>query len=125
MQAYTTIQNDILQQPTVREIQFVRLHLGPLSRSLQESARQWVVSLGKSMNESAHQNMKQLTEELEVSVCVCACVCVCVCVCARDGSSTLVLVIYYKVNCIQFIMTVNNALHNNWLIRVVVRMWSL
>ena len=69
MQAYTNLQIDISQEPTVKEVEFVRLHLGPLSRSLQESARQWVVSLGKLMNESAQQNLTELKEKLNVSVC--------------------------------------------------------
>ena len=66
MQAYSSIQADIIQQPTVKEVQFVLLHLGPLSRSLQGSARQWVESLGKLMNDSAHKSMTELVEELEV-----------------------------------------------------------
>ena len=47
-------------------MEFVLLHLGPLSRSLQEIARQWVLSLGKLLNDSARENLMSLKEELEV-----------------------------------------------------------
>ena len=70
MQAYTNLQTDIAQQPIVKEVEFVRLHLGPLSRSLQESARQWVISLGRLMNDSAKQSLLELKEKLDVSACL-------------------------------------------------------
>lgn len=50
----------------VKDVEFVRLHLGPLSRSLQESARQWVESLGKLMKDTVEEGMNQLNTELEV-----------------------------------------------------------
>lgn len=70
MQAYTNLQIDIAQQPTVKEVEFVRLHLGPLFRSLQENARQWVVSYGRLLNDSAKQSLFELKEKLDVSVCL-------------------------------------------------------
>ena len=47
-------------------MEFVLLHLEPLSRSLQDNARQWVLSLGKLLNTSAEDELRKLQEELNV-----------------------------------------------------------
>ena len=67
IQMYYKIQNDISQQPLEKEVEFVRLHLGPLSRSLQDNARQWILSLGKILNDSARESLLALKTELEVN----------------------------------------------------------
>ena len=67
IQMYYKIQNDISQQPLEKEVEFVLLHLGPLSRSLQDNARQWILSLGKILNDSARESLLALKAELEVN----------------------------------------------------------
>ena len=36
-------------QPMVKEVDFIRLHLGPLAESVQDNANAWVTSLGKQI----------------------------------------------------------------------------
>ena len=36
-------------QPMVKEVDFIRLHLGPLAESVQENANAWVTSLGEQI----------------------------------------------------------------------------
>ena len=66
IQVYCKIQDDINQQSQEKEIAFVLLHLGPLIRSLQDNARQWILSLGKILNESARESLMALKNEIEV-----------------------------------------------------------
>ena len=67
IQIYLNVLKDITLQPVKKEVEFILLDFGPLSRSLQENARQWVVSLGKKMNESSRIDLMALRDELEVS----------------------------------------------------------
>ena len=66
MQKYSAVQKEIARQPLKREVEFVMLRLDPLSRSLQDSARQWILSLGKLLNGSAKDHMTKLKEEMNV-----------------------------------------------------------
>ncbi|NXA37419.1 DYH10 protein, partial [Eudromia elegans] len=66
LQFYTKIAQDVTQQPLLKDERFIRLQLGPLAYTLQESARGWVISLGKLLNESAKEELVSLQEEIEV-----------------------------------------------------------
>ncbi|KAM5237710.1 dynein axonemal heavy chain 10 [Ctenodactylus gundi] len=65
LQFYTRIAQDVLRQPLLRDERCVRLLLGPLATTVQESARSWVVSLGKLLNDSAREGLFSLQEEIE------------------------------------------------------------
>ena len=67
IQKYTAVQKEIAKQPLKKEVEFVLLHLEPLSRSLQDNARQWILSLGKLLNTSADEELRKLNDELQVS----------------------------------------------------------
>ena len=49
----------------VREVDFIRLHLGPLAESVQENANAWVTSLGKLLNNSARDNLEGLKNTID------------------------------------------------------------
>lgn len=66
IQKYTIVQKEIAKQPPKKEVEFVLLHLEPLARSLQDNARQWILSLGKLLNTSASEELKNLLDELQV-----------------------------------------------------------
>uniref|UniRef100_A0A8C6ZHZ5 Dynein axonemal heavy chain 10 n=1 Tax=Nothoprocta perdicaria TaxID=30464 RepID=A0A8C6ZHZ5_NOTPE len=65
LQFYTKIAQDVTQQPLIKDERFIRLQLGSLASTLQESARGWVISLGKLLNESAKEELLSLQEEIE------------------------------------------------------------
>ncbi|NWJ04820.1 DYH10 protein, partial [Crypturellus undulatus] len=66
LQFYTKIAQDVTQQRLVKDVRFIRLQLGSLACTLQESARGWVISLGKLLNESAKEELLSLQEKIEV-----------------------------------------------------------
>lgn len=66
LQFYTKISQEVMRQPLVKEEHCVRLQLGPLAHTVQESAKAWVMSLGKLLNESAREELHSLHEEMEV-----------------------------------------------------------
>ncbi|NXE53497.1 DYH10 protein, partial [Casuarius casuarius] len=66
LQFYTKVAQEATQQPLVKDERFIRLQLGPLAYTVQESARGWVISLGKLLNESAREELFSLQEEIEV-----------------------------------------------------------
>ena len=55
-----------MTQPMMKEIGCVMLHLEPLARTIRDSAKSWVTSLGKLLNDSARSRLMQLKEQLEV-----------------------------------------------------------
>ncbi|XP_064378089.1 dynein axonemal heavy chain 10 [Dromaius novaehollandiae] len=65
LQFYTKVAQEATQQPLVKDERFIRLQLGPLAYTVQESARGWVISLGKLLNESAREELFSLQEEIE------------------------------------------------------------
>lgn len=68
LQFYMKIAQEVTQQPLIKDEQFIRLHMGPLVYMVKESARDWMISLGKLLNESARQELFSLQEEIEVGV---------------------------------------------------------
>lgn len=66
LQFYTKIAQEVMRQPLVKEEHCVRLQLGQLAHTVQESAKAWVASLGKLLNESAREELHSLYEEMEV-----------------------------------------------------------
>ncbi|XP_054568736.1 dynein axonemal heavy chain 10 [Eptesicus fuscus] len=65
LQFYTRIAQEVMRQPLVKEEHCVRLQLGPLAHTVQESAKAWVTSLGKLLNDSAREELHSLHEEME------------------------------------------------------------
>ncbi|XP_007489994.2 dynein axonemal heavy chain 10 isoform X1 [Monodelphis domestica] len=65
LQFYSKIAYEVTRQPLIRDDQCIRLQLGPLAYTVQESARSWVVSLGRLLSESAKEELILLHEELE------------------------------------------------------------
>lgn len=59
-------QEGIRSQPDNKLMEFIYLNLTPLKTSLLDSAQQWIVSLGKALNESAKDSLINLKTELEV-----------------------------------------------------------
>ncbi|XP_051831868.1 dynein axonemal heavy chain 10 [Antechinus flavipes] len=66
LQFYSKIANDVTRQSLVKDEQCIRLQLGPLAYTVQESAKSWVVSLGKLLSESAKEDLFALNEEFEI-----------------------------------------------------------
>ncbi|XP_069353305.1 dynein axonemal heavy chain 10 isoform X1 [Eulemur rufifrons] len=65
LQFYTKIAGEVTRYPLTKDEHCVRLQLGPLANTVQESAKSWVVSLGKLLNESAKEELYNLHEEIE------------------------------------------------------------
>ena len=55
-----------ITQPKHFECGFILLHLDPLARAIHESARLWVTSLGRYLNDSARTSLTELKGEIEV-----------------------------------------------------------
>ncbi|NWH62014.1 DYH10 protein, partial [Geococcyx californianus] len=68
LQFYMKVAQEVTQQPLIKDEQFIRLQLAPLAYTVQEHARDWVVSLGKLLNESAREELFSLQEEIQVGV---------------------------------------------------------
>ncbi|KAE8635010.1 hypothetical protein XENTR_v10002490 [Xenopus tropicalis] len=65
LQFYSKISLEVTQQPLIKDVQCIRLYLGPLAYTVQENARAWVNSLGHLLNESAREELYKLKDELE------------------------------------------------------------
>ncbi|XP_043835576.1 dynein axonemal heavy chain 10 [Dromiciops gliroides] len=65
LQFYSKIANEVTRQSLIKDEQCIRLQLGPLAYTVQESAKSWVVSLGRLLSESAKEELFLLHEELE------------------------------------------------------------
>uniref|UniRef100_A0A8B9BUE2 Dynein axonemal heavy chain 10 n=1 Tax=Anser brachyrhynchus TaxID=132585 RepID=A0A8B9BUE2_9AVES len=65
LQFYMKIAQEVTQQPLIKDEQFIRLQMGPLVYVVEENARDWMISLGKLLNESARQELFSLQEEIE------------------------------------------------------------
>ncbi|KAF1596613.1 Dynein heavy chain 10, axonemal, partial [Eudyptes moseleyi] len=68
LQFYMKVAQEVTQQPLIKDEQFIRLQLAPLAYTVQESARGWMISLGKLLNESAREELFSLQEEIQVGV---------------------------------------------------------
>eukprot|EP00731_Ephydatia_muelleri_P035324 Em0114g8a len=65
MNLYTRTSDIISTRPMQKEIMFALLHLEPLARALQETARVWVTSLGRRLHNTAAGGLLQLDLELK------------------------------------------------------------
>ncbi|KAF6080979.1 dynein axonemal heavy chain 10 [Phyllostomus discolor] len=65
LQFYSKISYEVARNSLTKDEHCVRLQLGPLAGTVQESARSWVVSLGKLLGESAKEELYSLHEEME------------------------------------------------------------
>ena len=70
MHFYSQVVSEVDAQPAEKEVEFARLNLDPLAASLRENARQWVMALGKRLNDAARTKLTQLRTELEVYTCL-------------------------------------------------------
>ena len=68
MHFYSRVVSEVDAQPAEKEVEFARLNLVPLAASLRENARQWVMALGKRLNDAARTKLTQLRTELEVHI---------------------------------------------------------
>lgn len=68
LQFYMKVAQEVTQQPLIKDEQFIRLQLAPLAYMVQESAKGWVISLGKLLNESAREELFSLQEEIQVGI---------------------------------------------------------
>ncbi|NXI62875.1 DYH10 protein, partial [Anseranas semipalmata] len=66
LQFYMKITQEVTQQPLIKDEQFIRLQLGPLVYTVKKNARDWMISLGKLLNESAREELFSLQEEIGV-----------------------------------------------------------
>lgn len=49
-----------------KDLDFARLNIDPLATTIQANARAWVKELGKSLNDSARDDLNDLKGEIEV-----------------------------------------------------------
>lgn len=49
-----------------KDLDFARLNIDPLATTIQANARAWVKELGKSLNDSAREDLNDLKGEIEV-----------------------------------------------------------
>ncbi|XP_023576433.1 dynein heavy chain 10, axonemal [Octodon degus] len=66
LQFYSRIADDVLRHPLVKDEHCIRLLLGPLATTMQETAKSWVNSLGRLLNDSAREELYSLQEEIEL-----------------------------------------------------------
>lgn len=66
LQFYLKVAQEVMQQPMVKDEQCIRLQLEPLASTVQETAKGWMASLGKLLNESAKEALYELQENIEV-----------------------------------------------------------
>nr|XP_028567040.1 dynein heavy chain 10, axonemal isoform X2 [Podarcis muralis] len=65
LQFYLKVAQEVMQQPMVKDEQCIRLQLEPLASTVQETAKGWMASLGKLLNESAKEALYELQENIE------------------------------------------------------------
>ncbi|NXA03995.1 DYH10 protein, partial [Sapayoa aenigma] len=68
LQFYTQVAQEVTRQPLIKDEQFIRLQLAPLTFTVQDHAKAWVISLGKLLNELAREDLFMLQEEIQVGV---------------------------------------------------------
>uniref|UniRef100_A0A8D2N9M5 Dynein-1, subspecies f n=1 Tax=Zonotrichia albicollis TaxID=44394 RepID=A0A8D2N9M5_ZONAL len=64
LQFYMTVTQEVTQGPLVKDEQFIRLQLAPLASAVKENARNWMLSLGKLLNELAKEELLSLQDEI-------------------------------------------------------------
>ncbi|XP_031448519.1 dynein heavy chain 10, axonemal isoform X3 [Phasianus colchicus] len=62
---YMKIAQEITQQPLIKDEQFIRLCLSTLVSVVEDKAKDWMISLGKLLNEFARKELFSLQEEIE------------------------------------------------------------
>lgn len=72
LQFYMKIAQEVTQQPLIKDEQFIRLYLSTLVSAVEGKAKDWMISLGKLLNEFARKELFSLQEEIEVGV-SCSC----------------------------------------------------
>ncbi|XP_006894689.1 PREDICTED: dynein heavy chain 10, axonemal [Elephantulus edwardii] len=66
LQFYSKIAQEVVRHPLVKDEHCIRLQLGPLASTVQETAKSWVVSLGRLLNESTRDELHSIHEEIEL-----------------------------------------------------------
>uniref|UniRef100_A0A803XS79 Dynein axonemal heavy chain 10 n=1 Tax=Meleagris gallopavo TaxID=9103 RepID=A0A803XS79_MELGA len=65
LQFYMKIAQEVIQQPLIKDEQFIRLCLSTLVSAVEDKAKDWMISLGKLLNEFARKELFSLQEEIE------------------------------------------------------------
>ncbi|NXE97071.1 DYH10 protein, partial [Menura novaehollandiae] len=68
LQFYMKVAQEVTQHLLIKDEQFIRLQLAPLAFAVQENAKDWVISLGKLLNELAREDLFRLLNEIQVGV---------------------------------------------------------
>ncbi|XP_065594770.1 dynein axonemal heavy chain 10 [Cyrtonyx montezumae] len=64
LQFYMQIVQEVTQQPLIKDEQSIRLRLSTLVSAVEYKAKDWMISLGKLLNESARKELFSLQEEI-------------------------------------------------------------
>ncbi|KAL3856163.1 hypothetical protein ACJMK2_010948 [Sinanodonta woodiana] len=65
LQYYHKTIDEVENQPTVKDQECIRLHMGPLASSVKEHAKQWISCLGKLLRDSAKEGLYKLRDKLD------------------------------------------------------------
>ncbi|NXJ08832.1 DYH10 protein, partial [Odontophorus gujanensis] len=68
LQFYMQIAQEVTQQPLIKDEHSIRLCLSTLVSAVQYKAKDWMISLGKLLNESARKELFSLQEEIGVGI---------------------------------------------------------
>ncbi|XP_021268215.1 dynein heavy chain 10, axonemal isoform X2 [Numida meleagris] len=63
-QFYMRIAQEVTQQPLIKDEQFIRLSMSTLVSAVENKAKDWLISLGKLLNEFARKELFSLQEEI-------------------------------------------------------------
>ncbi|POI32185.1 hypothetical protein CIB84_004063, partial [Bambusicola thoracicus] len=66
LQSYVKVAQEVTQQPLIKDEQFIRLCLSSLVPAVKDKAKDWMISLGKLLNEFARKELLSLQEEMEI-----------------------------------------------------------
>ncbi|XP_072207474.1 dynein axonemal heavy chain 10 [Excalfactoria chinensis] len=64
LQFYVKTAQEVTQQPLIKDEQFIRLCLSTLVSAMEDKAKDWMISLGKLLNEFARKELFSLQEEM-------------------------------------------------------------
>lgn len=65
LQFYSNLVTEVGNQVMTKDLDFARLNIDPLATTIQANARAWVKELGKSLNDSAREDLNDLKGEIE------------------------------------------------------------
>ncbi|OXB64089.1 hypothetical protein ASZ78_002019 [Callipepla squamata] len=68
LQFYMQIAQEVTQQPLIKDEQSIRLCLSTLVSAVELKAKDWMISLGKLLNESARKELFSLQEEIGYAI---------------------------------------------------------